>query len=200
MHITTLGFLIFICAGIFVYYLLPQSARWTVLLGLSALFVFIASPFGYAFILLSAASIYFAGRRLEALQREKRTKEKKQVLLAALSVNLGVLVLLKFVPEGLSIADAAFGTALSGRIVGKSIPGILKVGCIEAGIEEVNWFPKGHMVDSRALKKPAKLAVLSVGYYHGFGVTRLEKNKRAMSVFRGGRRRKLFVKLGYLKP
>jgi alanine racemase len=66
-------------------------------------------------------------------------------------------------------------TALTGRIPGKAIPGIGRVGFIEAGLEEVAWVPKGHRYGSerqRTTRAATKLAVLSVGYYHGFGVTR----------------------------
>ena len=146
----------------------------------------------------SSFSASWSGRKL--MEQQYGAFEKVLGSLTAQGFELGMTHICDsaalFTYEESRMDAVRVGTALSGRIVGKSIPGILKVGCIEAGIEEVNWFPKGHMVDSRALKKPAKLAVLSVGYYHGFGVTRLEKNKPAMSVFRGGRRRKLFVKLG----
>ncbi len=66
-------------------------------------------------------------------------------------------------------------TALCGRIPGKAIPSLSKVGYIEAGIEEVGWCSKGHKIGSGhgvVIKKPTKIAVLSVGYYHGFGVDR----------------------------
>ena len=66
-------------------------------------------------------------------------------------------------------------TALTGRIPGKSIQGIGKVGYIEAGIEEVHWVPKGYRYGAEhpvKTKSPTKIAVLSVGHYHGFGMTR----------------------------
>ena len=67
------------------------------------------------------------------------------------------------------------GTAFSGRVPGHNAAGLYKVGYIEAGIEEVGWFPKGHRCGSTVLKKPRKLAVISVGYYHGFGINRYER-------------------------
>ncbi|MDR0839755.1 MAG: alanine racemase [Oscillospiraceae bacterium] len=66
-------------------------------------------------------------------------------------------------------------TALTGRVPGKPIHGLGKVGYIEAGLEEVGWVPKGHRYGAErpvVTKAPTKIAVLSVGYYHGFGVTR----------------------------
>ncbi len=64
------------------------------------------------------------------------------------------------------------GEALAGRIPGGPIQGLRRVGYIAAGIEEICWFSKGHTIGGTVkLKKPTKLAVVSVGYYHGFGVS-----------------------------
>lgn len=65
------------------------------------------------------------------------------------------------------------GTALTGRIRG--ISSLKKVGYIEADIEEVDWAHKGHRVGGKVLRKPARLAILSVGYYNGFGLTRPDR-------------------------
>jgi len=89
-------------------------------------------------------------------------------------------------------------TALSGRIPGKNVPGISRVGYIEAGIEEVGWFPKGHRLGGEhgiITKKPTKIAVLSVGYFHGFGVDRHLSERSLIELFKL-RRRKLHVKIG----
>lgn len=88
-------------------------------------------------------------------------------------------------------------TALSGRIQGKNVGGLSRVGYIEAGIEEVGWFPKGHRVGAEhglVTKKPTKIAVLSVGYYHGFGVDHLVSGQGFMDMFRR-RNRTLYVKI-----
>jgi alanine racemase len=88
------------------------------------------------------------------------------------------------------------GDALSGRMPGKAIPGLGKVGFIEAGIEEVGWFPKGHSIGGEhgvTLGKPAKIAVMSVGYYHGFGVDFHRSRPRLADVLR--RSRRLSVKI-----
>ena len=88
-------------------------------------------------------------------------------------------------------------TALSGRIQGKSVPGLSRVGYIEAGLEEVGWFPKGHSVGSErgfVTKKPTKIGVLSVGYFNGFGLDRyiVERNLFDFAMYR---RRKGYVKI-----
>jgi len=89
------------------------------------------------------------------------------------------------------------GTALSGRIPGKHTPGLAKVGYIEAGLEEVAWFSKGHHIGAEhgvIIKKPTKIAVLSVGYYHGFGVDRHNAERGFLERLFYNRKR-LFVKV-----
>ena len=111
MNIISLGFLCFSAASLLVYFLVPARFRWLVLLGASAAAVFSVSRFDFAFIALSALSLLLAGQAFERLNAEK--KSKRPALLLALGFNLGVLLLLKFVPEGLMIVDNALGTAFS---------------------------------------------------------------------------------------
>ena len=88
-------------------------------------------------------------------------------------------------------------TALSGRIPGKAIPGLSRVGYIEAGLEEVGWYPKGHTIGmERGFKTrvPTKIAILSVGYYHGFGVDRYIVERSLFDIARY-RRRKTYVRI-----
>jgi alanine racemase len=88
------------------------------------------------------------------------------------------------------------GDALSGRAPGKAIPGLAKVGFIEAGIEEVGWFPKGRRIGGErgsTIKRPTKVAVMSVGYYHGFGVSNHAGGARSFDIFR--RKRPLSVRI-----
>jgi len=88
-------------------------------------------------------------------------------------------------------------TALAGRIPGKSTPGLSRVGYIEAGLEEVGWYPKGHQIGSErgyVTKAPTKIAILSVGYYHGFGVDRYIGERSLWELMRR-RRGPLFVRV-----
>jgi len=91
-------------------------------------------------------------------------------------------------------------TALSGRIPGKAIQGLSRVGFIEAGLEEVGWYPKGHTIGSErgfVTKAPTKIAILSVGYYHGFGVDRYIVERSLFDLIRF-RRRKAYIRVnGY---
>ena len=88
-------------------------------------------------------------------------------------------------------------TALSGRIPGKPIQGLSRVGYIEAGLEEVGWHPKGHTIGSErgfVTKAPTKVAILSVGYFHGFGVDRYIVERSLFDIARY-RRRKTYVRI-----
>ena len=88
-------------------------------------------------------------------------------------------------------------TALSGRVPGKPIAGLSRVGYIEAGLEEVGWHPKGHTIGSErgfVTKAATKIGILSVGYYHGFGVDRYIVERSLFDIARW-RHRKTFVKI-----
>ncbi|MCL2366920.1 MAG: alanine racemase [Oscillospiraceae bacterium] len=88
-------------------------------------------------------------------------------------------------------------TALSGRIPGKHIASLNRVGYIEAGLEEVGWHPKGHTIGSErgfVTKAATKIGILSVGYYHGFGVDRYIVERSLFDIFRW-RRRKAYVRI-----
>ena len=99
----------------------------------------------------------------------------------------------------LELMDAVrVDTALSGRIPGKKMfPGLARVGHIEASIEEIVWHQKGHTIGSDrnyVTKAPTRIAILSVGYYHGFGVDRYIVERSLFEIFRF-RRRKSYVNI-----
>ncbi len=67
------------------------------------------------------------------------------------------------------------GSAILGRCRRTKDDHLKTVGYGEAPLAEVRWLPKGHSLGTDKpilLKKPARVAVLPVGYQNGFGVTR----------------------------
>ena len=61
------------------------------------------------------------------------------------------------------------GSALLGRVRMRS--GLRKVGICETTVDEVRWLPTGHTSGYGAAwraKRPTKIAVIPVGWYHGF--------------------------------
>lgn len=72
-------------------------------------------------------------------------------------------------------AAICVGAALVGRLPLKSLGGLTRVGVIEAPLEEITWLDKGVRIGMGSgveLKKPTRVAVLDVGWYHGVGVLR----------------------------
>ena len=71
-------------------------------------------------------------------------------------------------PE-LCMEGVRVGSALLGRVRVRS--GLRKVGICEATVDEVRWLPAGNTTGYGAAwraKRPTKIAVVSVGWYHGF--------------------------------
>ncbi|MBR4703620.1 MAG: alanine racemase [Oscillospiraceae bacterium] len=67
------------------------------------------------------------------------------------------------------------GSALIGRTPLKTGAGLVKVGSIEASLEEIKWLPEGTVVGlgkGKALKKPTRVAVLDLGWANGIGILR----------------------------
>lgn len=64
------------------------------------------------------------------------------------------------------------GSAILGRVSVRGNFGLTRVGECQATVEELRWLPKGHTCGYGAAwtaRRPTRVAVLSVGWYHGFG-------------------------------
>ncbi len=77
-----------------------------------------------------------------------------------------------FLYPDLASGGARVGSAFLGRLSFRGNYGLQKVGWCEATIEELHWLQKDFTTGYGAAwkaKKPTLAAVVSVGYYHGFG-------------------------------
>lgn len=66
------------------------------------------------------------------------------------------------------------GSAIIGRIPGRGNYGLIKVGYIEADIEEIDWVTKGEKVgfgSARTLRNNTKIGVISAGWTNGVGLS-----------------------------
>ena len=64
------------------------------------------------------------------------------------------------------------GSALLGRFACKDSFGLSRIGHAEASVDELRWLSAGQSTGYGAAwkaKKPTRIAVLPIGYYHGFG-------------------------------
>ena len=71
-------------------------------------------------------------------------------------------------PE-LRMEGVRIGSAILGRVMTRS--NLRRVGYCEATVDEVRWLPAGHSTGYGAgwkAKKPTRIAVIPVGWYHGF--------------------------------
>lgn len=130
MSYSSLSFLVFTVVVCIFYFLLPQRCRWTVLLAASCIFYAVNSKLLSVFILLSIAVLYVFARLIEkqnalfkqkkgTLEKDERkalkahlAKRKKGLVAAAVAVNVGILLVLKysgFFADTVSAAASVFG-------------------------------------------------------------------------------------------
>ena len=72
----------------------------------------------------------------------------------------------------LAMGGVRIGSAILGRLSFKGSYGLKRVGVCEAPIGEIRWLPKGHTCGYGAAwkaKHPTRIAIVPVGWYHGFG-------------------------------
>ena len=77
--------------------------------------------------------------------------------------------------ESMRMDGVRVGSALLGRLSFRNDMGLTPVGWCEATVEELRWLPEGHTAGYGAAwkaKRPTRVAIVSVGNYHGFGVER----------------------------
>lgn len=128
MSITDLSFILFLLASVIVYYLIPRTHRWIVLLLASAIFYLSSCSITAVYLVLTVVITYafslwldrLASYRPDGATREERQEQKKQnirqkraVLGAALLLDFSSLVVLKYAGFFSSLANAVFHANLS---------------------------------------------------------------------------------------
>ncbi|MCI8478343.1 MAG: alanine racemase [Oscillospiraceae bacterium] len=103
--------------------------------------------------------------------------------------------------EGLltGVDGVRVGSALLGRCRRRRGDGLLRVGYGQVEVQETRWLPAGHTVGGAVLttlKKPARAAVLPVGYQNGFGVSRSQETGLWAALRRWWYRRRVTVLVG----
>ncbi|MGI5962306.1 MAG: alanine racemase [Lawsonibacter sp.] len=91
------------------------------------------------------------------------------------------------------------GSAILGRCRRTRDDGLRTVGYGQAPLSEVRWLPKGHTLGKDkpfVLKKPARIAVIPVGYQNGFGVIRPQSQGFWATILRWRNQRQRYVRIG----
>ena len=150
MLFNSIGYLIFLPLTVAMYYALPGKWRWTLMLAASYLF-YAMWKVEYVLLLMAATAVsYFAALGMEAHTGKKR---KKLWLWAALTVNLGMLFVFKYLGffTGL-ISGLSDLTGLHGHIPYYAI-------LLPVGISFYTFQTLGYVIDVyRGVTKPEKHA------------------------------------------
>ena len=118
MLFTSYGFIIFLAAVIFLYYIIPKKTQWMFLLAASYIFYAFSGLWNFAFVFAVTLSCYIIARVIEKMKnkedlaveqnRENWTKEERKqyraaqkkrrlwVLVLGLLINLGILAVIKY--------------------------------------------------------------------------------------------------------
>ena len=137
MLFTSYGFLGFLFILFPLYYLIPKKAQWALLLGAGYVFYFMAGAYCLAYILVTTATVYLLGCKIEDLRAEQENylkehkaqlgKEEKKAykngikkrqwraLLAGLFFNLGILAVVKYTNFAIYNVNLAFRFFGDGR-------------------------------------------------------------------------------------
>lgn len=130
MNITTLIFMIFLMAGLLIYYLIPSRFQWQCLLGLSFVFLWAADWrnllfVGYVAAICYGFAIYIERMLSEADLPEDRAERKiakgararkaKRAVLLAIFLLILILVLSKYVPAALHLNLTSVNETLQSR-------------------------------------------------------------------------------------
>lgn len=105
MGITSFYFLCFFAAMLILYYCIPKKLQWGFLLLCSvAYYLLTGNELLILYPIVSVSACYVGGCMLARLPAEKE-KERKLVLLMTILVNIGILVVLKYVNFGIYTID-----------------------------------------------------------------------------------------------
>ena len=179
MSFTSVSFIIFLCATLLLYYLVPKRAQWWVLLAASYIFYFAAGSWYLPFIIFTTLSSYAIARVMSnnlsregeylAEHRESMDKDARKaykagqkkkrfcVLLVGILLNFGILAVLKYTGFAISNVNLIIG-AFGGTKLG--IPSLI----LPLGISFYTFQTMGYLIDvyrgkTQAEKNPFRLAL-----------------------------------------
>ena len=105
MGITSFYFLCFFAAILILYYVIPGRMQWGLLLVCSiTYYLFSGNGMLIVYPVVSVTACY-AGMRLLAATSEQESNRRKAILLMTILVNIGILVVLKYVNFGIYTID-----------------------------------------------------------------------------------------------
>lgn len=105
MTLVSLESLVFFVIMLFIFYMVSGGKQWMVLLGASILYYMLSVPFyTFSYLLIGLLTVYFAAGWIE-----RQRKGYKAVYCAAIVVNVGILVILKYLDFVLGNVESIIG-------------------------------------------------------------------------------------------
>ena len=77
--------------------------------------------------------------------------------------------------DGVALDSVRIGSAFTGRVITKNKTKLNRIGSLEAEVIEIKTVPKGYAIGYNGLyktKRETKIAIVPIGHYDGFGLTR----------------------------
>ena len=144
MLFTSYGFIAFLAAVLFVYYIFPSKWQWTVLLAASYVFYAFSGLWNFAFIFAVTVSCYVIARVIACMKeredlsveqnrdlwskderKQYRAKQKKRrlwVLIIGIALNIGILAVIKYTAFALTNVNSLLSLFGAGQL---SIPTLI---------------------------------------------------------------------------
>lgn len=115
MTVTSFYFLVFLLAGVIIYYVAPKKMQWIILLILSLVFYyFAATPYTIVFLVISTVIAYFS-TNLFCCEIVRRSDKGKKIIPAIAFTGIAINIVIWFILKGSSFWTA--GAYLLRRIV-----------------------------------------------------------------------------------
>ncbi len=97
MSLVSASFFLFLLCILILYYVIPKKYQWWILLAASiAFFGFVGNPWTIVYPVLSVIVTWFCSERIEKSKNNSSKKSGKGWLIAGISVNMGILAVLKY--------------------------------------------------------------------------------------------------------
>mgnify|MGYP002509735544 CR=1 FL=1 len=128
MGITSFYFLCFFAALLILYYMIPGRMQWGLLLAASAAYYLLSGNGMLILYPLVSVTACYAGIRLLSAQPEQSMSRRRMILVMTVLVNIGILVVLKYVNFGIYTIDGIaklFGS--SGELI-RSVDFLIPLG------------------------------------------------------------------------
>lgn len=77
--------------------------------------------------------------------------------------------------DGVALDSVRIGSAFTGRVITKNKTKLSRIGSLEAEVIEIKTVPKGYAIGYNGLyktKRETKIAIVPIGHYDGFGLTK----------------------------